>query len=67
LFDDVDGDGDLPVEFVTLKIGDHVRDEPGEMLGAVAIGNDDGETLRVTRISLAGFAWQVHEPTPRRW
>jgi len=34
------------------------------MLGAVAIGNDDGETLRVTRISLAGFVWQVHEPHP---
>jgi hypothetical protein len=34
------------------------------MFGAVTIGDDDSETLRVTRISLAGFVWQLHEPYP---
>src|SRR5262249_19659649 len=65
LLDDVDGNRDLPVELVALEISDDMRHEPGEMLGAVAIRDDDGETFRVTRIGRAVFVWQVHEPRPR--
>src|SRR5262249_38940481 len=65
LLDDVDGDRDLPVELVALEISDDMRHEPGEMPGAVTIGDDNGETFRVTRIGRAVFVWQVHEPHPR--
>jgi hypothetical protein len=50
LFDDVDGDSDAFVELVALEISREVRDETGQMLRAVAIGDDDGQPLLVTQI-----------------
>lgn len=65
LFDDVDGDGDLPVELVAFELGGDVRDEFGKVIGPVAIGHDDRKPFRIPRIGGAGVV-RSHAPVVGR-
>src|SRR6476659_571629 len=65
LFDDVDGDSDLLVELIALEIGGDVWDEPGKVIGPVAIVHYDGKPFRIPRIGGAGIV-RSHAPVGSR-